>query len=105
MPNSVADRFHKFHFTVPGSHIAGKAVLYAGLAAGVVFLVLELIFAPLFMGLSSWVPVRMIAAITMGISALSPPNTMEIGPLMAATIIHFALSLFYALIFAFIAKG
>ena len=105
MPNSVADRFHKFHFTVPGSHIAGKAVLYAGLAAGVVFLVLELIFAPLFMGLSSWVPVRMIAAITMGISALSPPDTMEVGPLIAATIIHFALSLFYALIFAFIAKG
>ena len=105
MPNSVADRFHNLHFTVPGSHISGKAVLYAGLAAGVVFLVLELIFAPLFMGLSSWVPVRMIAAITMGPSALLPPNTIDTGALIAATIIHFALSLLYALVFAFIAKG
>lgn len=105
MPSSIADRFHNFHITVPGSHISGKAVLFAGLAAGVVFLVLELLFAPLFMGLSSWVPVRMIAAITMGVSALSPPNTFDAGALIAATIIHFALSLFYALIFAFIAKG
>src|SRR5688572_20400278 len=46
MPSSIADRFHNFHITVPGSHISGKAVLYAGLAAGVVFLVLVLLFAP-----------------------------------------------------------
>ena len=49
----------------------------------------------------------MIAAITMGsVSALSPPNTFDPGALIPpATIIHFALSVFYALIFAFIAKG
>lgn len=105
MPATLADRFHNFHFTVPGSHISGKAVLVAGVAAGVVFLVLEMILAPLFMGVSAWVPPRMIAAITMGRSALPPPDTFDSGAVSAALVIHFALSLAYALAFAFVAKG
>lgn len=102
---TIADRFHGFHFTVPGSHISGKAVLCAGVAAGVVFLVLEMILAPLFMGVSAWVPPRMIAAITMGRAVLPPPDTFDASVVIAAVIIHFALSLAYALVFAFVAKG
>jgi uncharacterized membrane protein YagU involved in acid resistance len=105
MPATIVDRLHNLHFTVPGSHISAKAVLWAGLAAGVVFLALEMILMPLVMGVSVWVPLRMIAAITMGSAVLSPPDTFDSGAVSAAVVIHFALSLVYALVFAFIGKG
>ncbi len=95
---------HHFHFTVPGSHISSKALFCAAFAAGVVFLVLMLAMAPL-MGATAWTPTRMIAAITMGREVLSPPDTFDSGALSAAVIIHFALSVVYALVFAFVAKG
>ena len=104
MPTTVHHRFHNFHFTVPGSHISGKALFCAALAAGAVFLVLMLALAPL-MGMTPWAPTRLIAAITMGREALSPPDTFDSGAVSAAIIIHFALSIVYALVFAFIAKG
>lgn len=102
MPATIANRLH---ITVPGSHISAKAVLWAGFVAGVVFLALEMILLPLVMGASPWVPTRMIAAITMGTSVLSPPDTFSSGAVAAAVVIHFVLSLAYALIFAFIGKG
>ena len=70
MPTTVHHRFHNFHFTVPGSHISGKALFCAAFAAGAVFLVLMLALAPL-MGMTPWAPTRLIAAITMGREALS----------------------------------
>lgn len=102
MPATLANRLH---ITVPGSHISAKAVLWAGFAAGVVFLALEMILTTLVLGISPWVPTRMIAAITMGSSVLSPPDTFDSGAVAAAVVIHFALSLAYAFVFAFIGKG
>ncbi|MFC3549752.1 hypothetical protein ACFOLC_01840 [Lysobacter cavernae] len=102
MPTTIAN---KLHLTVPGSHISAKAILWAGLAAGAVFLVLELILTPLFMGMSAWVPPRMIAAITMGRSVLPPPDTFDTTAVSAAIVVHVVLSLAYALVFAFVAKG
>ena len=104
MPTTLSNRFHNFHFTVPGSHISAKALFCAAFAAGAVFLVLMLAMAPL-MGASPWAPTRLIAAITMGREALSPPDTFDSGAVSAAIIIHFALSVVYAVVFAFIAKG
>jgi hypothetical protein len=90
---------------VPGSHISAKGVLWAGFVGGVVVLVLEMILAPVFMNLGPWVPARMTAAITMGTVMLPPPDTFDLSVVLPSAIIHFALSLIYALIFAFIAKG
>lgn len=101
----TADRFHNIHFTVPGSHISVTAAIWAGLAAGLVFLVLEMIMAPLFMGMSPWAPPRMIAAIAMGRDVLPPPATFDLGIVGTAVLVHFTLSLIYAFIFAFVAKG
>jgi len=43
-----------------------RAGVYAGLIAGVVFLILEMVMVRLFMGESPWAPPRMIAAIVLG---------------------------------------
>jgi hypothetical protein len=42
-----------------------KAAILAGLIAGVVFMMLEMILVPVFMNGSPWAPPRMIAAIIM----------------------------------------
>lgn len=97
--------FHDLHLAVPGSRVSGKAVVWAGLVSGVVFLGFEMIMMPVLMGASPWAPLRMIAAITQGASVLTPIDTFDIGAALAAGVVHFALSLAYALLFAFIGKG
>lgn len=79
-----------------------KAGLYAGLIAGVVFLVLEMLLVPLFMGGSPWGPPRMIAAIVMGREVLPPPETFEAGILLGALVLHFALAIVFGLLLAVI---
>lgn len=105
MPATITDRFHNVHFTVPGSHISAKSAVWAALAAGLVFLVLEMLMVSVFMGMSPWAPPRMIAAIAMGREVLPPPDTFNIGIVMVALIVHLVLSLAYAFVFAFVAKG
>ncbi|GAA4864056.1 hypothetical protein GCM10023332_15240 [Luteimonas vadosa] len=60
---------------------------------------------PVFLGGSPWGPPRMIAAIGLGESVLPPPATFDFAIVMVAVLIHFALSLVLAFVFAFIAKG
>ncbi len=85
--------------------INAKAALWAALIAGAVFMMLEMIMVPVFMGGSPWGPPRMIAAIGMGKSVLPPPATFDATILMVAMLIHFALSIVLAFVFAFIARG
>lgn len=96
---------HHHHFTVPGSHISGKALVWSGLAAGAVFLVLELLLTRFVLGMNPGVLIRMIAAITQGTAMLPPPDSADVSVTLAAVILHFAMSLLYAVVFAFIAKG
>lgn len=103
MPATIAPRH--YHFTVPGSHLSGKALVWSALAAGTVFLVLELLVTRYVMGLNPGVMLRMIAAITQGSAMLPPPDTANLSVTLAAVILHFVMSLTYALFFAFIAKG
>lgn len=103
MPATVAP--HSHHFTVPGSHISGKALVLAGLAAGAVFLVLELLAMRFVLGAPPGVMIRMIAAITQGSAVLAPPDTADVSVTLAAVILHFVMSLAYAFVFAFLAKG
>ncbi|MEJ7805286.1 MAG: hypothetical protein WKG03_05125 [Telluria sp.] len=85
--------------------INAKAALWAAIIAGAVFMMLEMIMVPVFMGGSPWGPPRMIAAIGMGEGVLPPPATFDAGIMMVAMLIHFGLSVILAFLFAFIARG
>lgn len=103
MPDTIVHRHH--HFTVPGAHISGKALVLSALAAGTVFLLLELLVTRYVLGLNPGVLIRMIAAITQGSAVLPPPEAADLSVTLAAVILHFVMSLTYALVFAFFAKG
>lgn len=81
-----------------------KEGLYAGLIAGAVFLVLEMLMVPLFLGESAWGPPRMIGAILLGEAALPPPATFNLGIVLVAIVLHFALSSVYGILLAAIIK-
>lgn len=81
-----------------------KAGILAGIIAGAVFLLLEMIMVPLFLGMPVWAPVRMIAAIVLGPGVLPPPATFDAGIGLTAMIVHFLLSIIFALILAAIIR-
>jgi uncharacterized membrane protein YagU involved in acid resistance len=81
-------------------HIDWKAATWAGIIAGMVFLVLEMIMVPVFGGGSPWAPPRMMAAIVLGEGVLPPPATFDAGIIMAAMGLHLVLSVVYAIVFA-----
>ena len=77
-----------------------KSAVSAGLIAGLLFMMLQLILVPaLGMG-SAWGPPRMIAAIALGPGVLTPA-TFDSGIVLVAGIVHFALSIAYAAFLAF----
>ncbi len=82
-----------------------KAAIWAGIIAGLIFMVLEMLMVTLFLDGSPWGPPRMIGAIILGKDALPPPATFDLGILMAAIVLHLALSVIYAIIIAFIVKN
>lgn len=87
------------------ARIDSKAALWAGLIAGLVFVMAQMLMVALFLGQSAWGPPRMIAAIAMGPDVLPPPATFDFGVIAVAMAIHFAVAIILAFVFAFIAKG
>lgn len=84
-----------------GAYVDWKAGVWAGLIAGIVFLILEMFMVWAFMGESPWAPPRMIAAIVFGEGVLPKPDvpaTFSFGIVMTAMVIHFGLSAVYGLI-------
>lgn len=81
----------------PGG-VAWSAAIGAGLLAGVVFLILEMVMVPVFLHGSPWGPPRMIGAIALGKSVLPPPATFTLGVFLTAVVVHFLLSVIYAII-------
>lgn len=75
-----------------------KAGIWAGLIAGLAFLVLEMLMVWLFMGESPWAPPRMIGAMVLGKDVLPPPATFDAGVVGAASGVHFVLSILYGLV-------
>ena len=73
-----------------------KAAVNAGLIAGALFLVAEMLLVPL-VGGSPWGPPRMIAAIVLGEGVLPPPASFALGIVLVALAVHFALSIVYAI--------
>ncbi len=92
-------------YTLTAPRIDKSATLWAAIIAGAVFMMLEMMMVPVFMGGSPWGPPRMIAAIGMGKSVLPPPATFDAGIMGMAMLIHYGLSILLAFLFAFIARG
>ena len=82
-----------------------KAAIKAGLIAGLVFMMLEMLLVATVGGGSPWAPPRMIGAIVMGEGVLPPPATFDLVVFMVAMLIHFALSVLLGFIFAAIAEA
>lgn len=83
-----------------GISVDWSAAVWAGIVAGLIFLILELLMVPMFLGGSPWAPPRMIAATVMGQGVLPPPPTFDLGIVMVAMLVHFPLSVIYAVILA-----
>lgn len=82
-----------------------RAAIAAGIIAGVIFIVLEMVLVPV-AGLGTpWVPIRMIAAIVLGPDVLPPPDTFSLPIFVVAMLVHFSLSILYANIYAVIWRG
>lgn len=75
-----------------------KAAIWAGIIAGVVFMMLEMVLVGTVGGKSPWGPPRMIAAMVMGESVLPPPGTFDFGIVMVAMMIHLVLSIILGVI-------
>ncbi len=73
-----------------------KAAIIAGLVAGLVFMMLEMVLVGTIGGQSPWGPPRMIAAMVMGKDVLPPPATFNMGIMMVAMMIHFLTSIILA---------
>lgn len=74
-----------------------KQAVRAGLTAGLVFILLEMILVATIGGGSAWAPPRMIAAIVMGPGVLPPPASFAPGILLVALAVHFPLAIAYGL--------
>jgi hypothetical protein len=81
---------------VPG--VSWSAAAEAGLMGGVVYLVLELILVPLFVGGSVWSVLRMIAAIVLGRGVLPPPDTFDVAVVLTGAVLHLLLATLYGLV-------
>ncbi|MGH7459193.1 MAG: hypothetical protein ACREKN_08985 [Longimicrobiaceae bacterium] len=82
------------------TNVDWRAALWSGVIAGAVFMILEMMMVPIFLGDSAWAPPRMIAAIVLGQDVLPPPATFDLGILMVAMVVHFVLSILFAIILA-----
>jgi hypothetical protein len=80
-----------------------KKTIQAGLIAGAVFMMLEMILVAMTGG-SAWGPPRMIAAMVMGTGVLPPPATFDIGILMVAMMVHFVMSIAYMVTLSFVIR-
>lgn len=79
-----------------------KAAIWAGIIAGIVFIMLEMAMIAFLQGQSPWGPPRMMAAMVMGEGVLPPPATFDFGIMMVAMMVHFVLSIILGVIFGWL---
>jgi len=78
-----------------------RAAILAGVASGLVLLVIEMFLTARAVG-SPWVFPRLLAAIVLGKGVLPPPATFAPGLLLVALAIHLPLSIAFACLIAFV---
>ena len=86
-----------------------SAAIWAGVIAGVVFMMMEMLLMPMFgLAPNMWAPPRMIAAIGMGRDVLpmpqGPPPAFDLGVMMVAMIIHFTTSIVFGVVVAYLIR-
>lgn len=69
-----------------------KAAIWAGIVAGLVFMMLEMALIVMLKGESPWGPPRMMAAMVMGSGVLPPPATFDMAIMMVAMMVHMMMS-------------
>jgi len=79
-----------------------RAAFYAGFIAGLFFLILNWAVTPLVIGGNLWVMVRLFASPILGQTVLAPPATFDLVTLIVALVVHFSLSILYAMLIAYI---
>lgn len=79
-----------------------SASIWAGIIAGAIFMILNLILIPIFVGGNHWMVLRQIASIPMGADILPPPATFSGSAMTAALITHFAISIASSMLIAFV---
>jgi hypothetical protein len=79
-----------------------RAAVWAGLIAGIAFLLLNLVLIPAVIGGNAWVVIRLFASIVLGPDVLAPPATFDPTALIVALVTNTILSVVFALIVAFI---
>ena len=80
-------------------HVTWRAVLISGLAAGTLFLLADLIFAPIVTHVNAALTLRYFAALVMGTKALTQTGN---SILLAGIVVHYVLSLVFALVIALV---
>ena len=76
-----------------------SAAFWSGIIAGTVFLLLNLFLSPVG---NAWVMIRLFASILLGEGILAPPATFDVSALIVALIVHFALSILYTMLIAYV---
>lgn len=79
-----------------------RAALWAALLAGTVFLLITIFVMPLVIDANVWVMIRLLASIVLGEAILAPPATSHPTALVVALLVHYTLSLAFALLIAVI---
>jgi hypothetical protein len=80
-------------------HVTWRAVLFAGLVAGTLFLVADLIFAPIVTKVSATLMLRYFAALVLGSKVLVQSGS---GIIITGIVVHYVLSLVFALVIALV---
>lgn len=75
-----------------------KAAIWAGIIAGIVFVMMEMALIAIVGDGMVWGPPRMMAAIVMGEGVLPPPPTFDFVIVMVGMMVHFVLSIVLGLI-------
>jgi len=84
------------------TRIDWKAAIWAGVIAGIVFIMLEMALVKFVQGMSPWGPQRMMAAMVMGEGVLPPPETFDLMIVMVAMMVHLVLSILLGVILGFV---
>jgi hypothetical protein len=79
-----------------------SAAVMAGLIAGTAFLLINIVVFESDYGGTAAIPIRYMASIVMGEDVLPPPATFETGVVIVGLLVHYVLSVFFALILALI---
>ncbi len=79
-----------------------KAAIVAGIIAGVVFMMLEMVLVGTVGGQSPWGPPQMIAAMAMGKGVLPPPAAFDPVIMAVAMMIHLVLSILLGVVLGWV---